>query len=95
MTYKNFDKSYRRGTYSKLLRLDENEEVVTQRVNEIYKTKYKNSKNFLNMMNLTLEELNSSQDPLIIFIKDTFELKARLENIKVSNNRFLLYIMYL
>ena len=92
MTYKNFDKSYRRGTYSKLLRLDENEEVVTQRVNEIYKTKYKNSKNFLNMMNSTLEELNSSQDPLIIFIKDIFEesLEYEKESERVGAQRQLL-----
>lgn len=92
MTYKNFDKSYRRGTYSKLLRLDENEEVVTQRVNEIYKTKYKNSKNFLNMMNLTLEELNSSQDPLIIFIRDIFEesLEYEKESERVGAQRQLL-----
>lgn len=92
MTYKNFDKSYRRATYSKLLRLDENEEVVTQRVNEIYKTKYKNSKNFLNMMNLTLEELNSSQDPLIIFIKDIFEesLEYEKESERVGAQRQLL-----
>ena len=92
MTYKNFDKSYRRATYSKLLRLDENEEVVTQRVNEIYKTKYKNSKNFLNMMSLTLEELNSSQDPLIIFIKDIFEesLEYEKESERVGAQRQLL-----
>ncbi len=92
MTYKNFDKSYRRGTYSKLLRLDENEEVVTQRVNEIYKTKYKNSKNFLNMMSLTLEELNSSQDPLIIFIRDIFEesLEYEKESERVGAQRQLL-----
>ena len=92
MTYKNFDKSYRRATYSKLLRLDENEEVVTQRVNEIYKTKYKNSKNFLNMMSLTLEELNSSQDPLIIFIRDIFEesLEYEKESERVGAQRQLL-----
>ena len=92
MTYKNFDKSYRRATYSKLLRLDENEEVVTQRVNEIYKTKYKNSKNFLNMMNSTLEELNSSQDPLIIFIRDIFEesLEYEKESERVGAQRQLL-----
>ena len=57
MTYKNFDKSYRRATYSKLLRLDENEEVVTQRVNEIYKTKYKNSKNFLKEALISLNKI--------------------------------------
>ena len=92
MTYKNFDKSYRRATYSKLLRLDENEEVVTQRVNEIYKTKYKNSKNFLNMMSLTLDELNSSQDPLIIFIRDIFEesLEYEKESERVGAQRQLL-----
>ena len=92
MTYKNFDKSYRRGTYSKLLRLDENEEVVTQRVNEIYKTKYKSSKNFLNMMSLTLDELNSSQDPLIIFIRDIFEesLEYEKESERVGAQRQLL-----
>lgn len=92
MTYKNFDKSYRRATYSKLLRLDENEEVVTQRVNELYKTKYKNSKNFLNMMSLSLEELNSSQDPLIIFIKDLFEesLEYEIESERIGAQRQLL-----
>ena len=92
MTYKNFDKSYRRATYSKLLRLDENKEVVTQRVNELYKTKYKSSKNFLNMMSLTLEELNSSQDPLIIFIRDIFEesLEYEKESERVGAQRQLL-----
>ena len=92
MTYKNFDKSYRRATYSKLLRLDENKEVVTQRVNELYKTKYKSSKNFLNMMSLTLEELNSSQDPLIIFIRDIFEesLEYEKESERVGAQKQLL-----
>ena len=92
MTYKNFDKSYRRATYSKLLRLDVNKEVVTQRVNELYKTKYKSSKNFLNMMSLTLEELNSSQDPLIIFIRDIFEesLEYEKESERVGAQKQLL-----
>ena len=79
MTYKTFDTSLRRPTYSNLLGLDKSEKIILSKVDEIYSTKYKTSKNFLQMMNMSLNELNKSNDPLIIFAKETFEESLKYE----------------
>ncbi len=79
MTYKTFDASLRRPTYSNLLGLDKSEKIILSKVDEIYSTKYKTSKNFLQMMNMSLNELNKSNDPLIIFAKETFEESLKYE----------------
>lgn len=79
MTYKTFDASLRRPTYSNLLGLDKSEKIILSKVDEIYSTKYKTSKNFLQMMNMSLNELNNSNDPLIIFAKETFEESLKYE----------------
>ena len=71
--YSSFDSSLRRPTYSKLLKLDESKEIILSKVDEIYSTDYKTSENFLQMSEMSLDELNNSQDPLIIFAKDTFD----------------------
>ena len=73
IVYSGFDSSLRRATYSKLLRLDESKEIILSKVDEIYSTDYQTSKNFLQMFEMSLDELNDSQDPLIIFAKDTFD----------------------
>ena len=72
IVYSGFDSSLRRATYSKLLRLDESKEIILSKVDEIYSTDYQTSENFLQMFEKSLDELNDSQDPLIIFAKDTF-----------------------
>ena len=79
LTYKTFDASLRRPTYSNLLGLDKSEKIILSKVDEIYSTKYKTSKNFLQMMNMSLNELNKSNDPLIIFAKETFEESLKYE----------------
>ena len=73
IVYSGFDSSLRRATYSKLLRLDESKEIILSKVDEIYSTDYQTSENFLQMFEMSLDELNDSQDPLIIFAKDTFD----------------------
>ena len=79
LTYKTFDASLRRPTYSNLLGLDKSEKIILSKVDEIYSTNYKTSKNFLQMMNMSLNELNKSNDPLIIFAKETFEESLKYE----------------
>jgi hypothetical protein len=71
--YAYIDKLYRRPTYSKLLNLDGDFEESKNIVEEIYSTKYKNSESLLQLMDLSLEELNKSDDPLIIFAKQTYQ----------------------
>ena len=73
IVYSGFDSSLRRATYSKLLRLDESKEIILSKVDEIYSTDYQTSENFLQMFEMSLDELNKSQDPLIVFAKDTFD----------------------
>ncbi len=73
IVYSGFDSSLRRATYSKLFRLDESKEIILSKVDEIYSTDYQTSENFLQMFEMSLDELNDSQDPLIIFAKDTFD----------------------
>ena len=73
MAYAAIDSSLRRSTYSRLLKLDESSELAQSKVDEIYSTKYKNSESFLKMLDMSLDELNSSNDPLIIFAKETFD----------------------
>ena len=79
MVYAGIDSSLRRIVYSKLLKLDESEEMILRKVDEIYSTKYKNSESFLTMLEMTLDELNESSDPLIIFAKETFNESMEYE----------------
>lgn len=71
--YANIDNSYRRPVYSELLSLDSDFEETKNIVEEIYSSKFNNSKTFLQLMDLSLEELNKSEDPLVIFAKKTFQ----------------------
>jgi hypothetical protein len=79
MVYKYIDASLRRTVYSKLLKLDESEEVILNKVDEIYSTEFKNSESFLKMMAMSLDELNNSNDPLVLFAKDTFDESMKYE----------------
>ena len=92
IVYSGFDSSLRRATYSKLLRLDESKEIILSKVDEIYSTDYQNSENFLQMLEMSLDELNNSQDPLIVFAKDTFDesLAYEKESEEIGAKRQLL-----
>ena len=79
MIYKDIDPSFRRPVYSKLLKLDESEETILNKVDEIYSTKFKNSESFSEMMAMSLDELNNSDDPLILFAKETFDESMKYE----------------
>jgi len=92
IVYSGFDSSLRRATYSKLLRLDESKEIILGKVDEIYSTNYITSENFLQMLEMSLDELNNSQDPLIVFAKDTFDesLAYEKESEEIGAKRQLL-----
>ena len=92
IVYSGFDSSLRRATYSKLLRLDESKEIILSKVDEIYSTDYQTSENFLQMFEMSLDELNNSQDPLTVFAKDTFDesLAYEKESEEIGAKRQLL-----
>ena len=71
--YANIDNSYRRPIYSELLGLDGDFAETKNTVEEIYSTEFNNSETLLQLMDLNLEELNRSLDPLIIFAKKTYQ----------------------
>ena len=71
--YANIDNSYRRPVYSELLGLDSNFAETKNIVGEIYSSQFNNSKTLLQLMELNLEELNKSEDPLVIFAKKTYQ----------------------
>ena len=71
--YANIDNSYRRPVYSELLGLESDIEETKNIVEEIYSSEFNNSEAFLRLMELSLEELNKSTDPLVIFAKKTYQ----------------------
>lgn len=77
--YASFDASTRRPVYSKLLRIDESEDIMIQKVDEIYSTEYQTAGDFLKMLNLSLKELDKSDDPLILFAKEVFDESLEFE----------------
>ena len=79
MVYKDIDPSLRRAVYSKILELDVSENAIFNKVNEIYSTQYRNSDSFLKMMEMSLDELNNSNDPLVLFAKETFDESMKYE----------------
>ncbi|MDA8816337.1 S46 family peptidase [Gammaproteobacteria bacterium] len=77
--YAKIEPSLRRPTYSKLLKLDSGLNEMNQAVDEIYSSQYKDSESFLKMMEFSLDELNDSTDPLIVFAKKTYEESLEYE----------------
>ena len=71
--YANIDNSYRRPLYSELLGLESDFEETKNIVEEIYSSEFNNSETFLQLMELSLEGLNKSEDPLVIFAKKTYQ----------------------
>jgi hypothetical protein len=71
--YANIDNSYRRPIYSELLGLDGDFAETKNTVEEIYSTEFNNSETLLQLMDLNLEELNRSLDPLVTFAKKTYQ----------------------
>ena len=90
--YASFDVSTRRPIYSKLLRIDKSEEAMIKKVDEIYSTEYQTAYDFLKMLNLSLNELDKSKDPLILFAKGVFKesLEYEKESEEISAKRKLL-----
>ena len=71
--YANIDNSYRRPIYSELLGLDSDFVETKNIVGEIYSSQFNNSETLLQLMELSLGELNKSEDPLVIFAKKTYQ----------------------
>jgi len=85
MVYAGIDSSLRRTVYSERLKIDESKEAMLRKVDEIYSTKYKNSEDFLTMLEMSIDELNESSDPLIIFVKETFDESIKYEKESEEN----------
>ena len=86
MVYAGIDSSLRRAVYSQLLKIDESDDAILRKVDEIYSTKYKNSEDFLKMLEMNIDELNESSDPLIIFIKEIFDESIKYEKASEEND---------
>ena len=55
------------------------EEIMIKKVDKIYSTKYQTADDFLKMLNLSLKELDKSDDPLILFAKEVFDESLEFE----------------
>ena len=84
--YAGIDSSLRRAVYSQMLKIDESDDAILRKVDEIYSTKYKNSEDFLKMLEMNIDELNESSDPLIIFIKEIFDESIKYEKASEEND---------
>ena len=85
MVYAGIDSSLRRTVYSERLKIDQSKEAMLRKVDEIYSTIYKNSEDFLTMLEMSIDELNESSDPLIIFVKETFDESIKYEKESEEN----------
>ena len=84
--YAGIDSSLRRAVYSQMLKIDESDDAILRKVDEIYSTKYKNSEDFLKMLEMNIDELNESSDPLIVFIKEIFDESIKYEKASEEND---------
>ena len=69
-----------------LLKLDEPREKTLNKVDEIYSTQFKNSESFSIMMAMSLNELNNSDDPLILFQNMIKRQKILIDKINQGDN---------
>ena len=86
IVYAGIDSSLRRDVYSRLLKIDESIDAMLRKVDEIYSTKYKNSEDYLKMLEMSTDELNESSDPLIIFVKEIFDESMKHEKASEEND---------
>ena len=71
--YSEFDSSLRRPKFSQFFKLEQDFELTKTEVNKVYSSRYLSAESFSELMKLSIEEMNSSSDPLIVLAKETYE----------------------
>ena len=71
-SYSNFDAKLRRPDYSKNLLLDDDFELTMKKVSELYSSKFVTADAMMKLKDMSLEELDSSNDPLISFVRSIY-----------------------
>ena len=71
-SYSNFDAKLRRPDYSKNLLLDDNFELTKKKVSELYSSEFTTADAMMKLKDMSLDELDSSNDPLIDFVRSIY-----------------------
>ena len=71
--YRTFGSDLRRPVYSELLSLDETKEATLDKVATIYSTSYSTPESMLKLYDMSFDEINQLDDPLINFVVDLYE----------------------
>jgi len=71
-SYSNFDAELRRADYSKNLLLDEDFELTKKKVSELYSSEFTTADAMMKLKDMSLDELDSSNDPLISFVRSIY-----------------------
>ena len=71
-SYSNFDAKFRRPNYSKNLLLDDDFELTKKKVSELYSSEFTTADAMMKLKDMNLDELDSSNDPLIGFVRSIY-----------------------
>ena len=71
-SYSNFDAKLRRPDYSKNLLLDDDFELTKKKVSELYSSEFTTADAMMKLKDMSLAELESSNDPLISFVRSIY-----------------------
>ena len=71
-SYSNFDAKLRRPDYSKNLLLDDDFELTKKKVSELYSSEFTTADAMMKLKDMSLDELDSSNDPLIGFVRSIY-----------------------
>ncbi len=71
-SYSNFDAKLRRPDYSKNLLLDDDFELTKKKVSELYSSEFTTADAMMKLKEMSLDELDSSDDPLIVFVRSIY-----------------------
>ena len=71
-SYSNFDAKLRRPDYSKNLLLDDDFELTKKKVSELYSSEFTTADAMMKLKDMSLDELVSSKDPLIDFVRSIY-----------------------
>ena len=71
-SYSNFDAKLRRPEYSKNLLLDDDFELTKKKVSELYSSEFTTADAMMKLKDMSLDELDSSNDPLVRFVRSIY-----------------------
>ena len=72
ISYSNFEAKLRRPDYSKNLLLDDDFELTKKKVSELYSSEFTTADAMMKLKDMSLDELDSSNDPLIGFVRSIY-----------------------